>query len=150
VASRDLAYFQLRPVLQVRPAPGPCPKILVPPQQPGWFCPKIGTPRYRLGPAALTGANVATAEAGLPQGGTTWAVNVDFDEPGTQLFADLTAQLLVQPPPRDQVAIVIGGVVANAPDIEARIDGGLAQITGDFTEQQATQLAERLATGSAA
>ena len=66
------------------------------------------------------------------------------------VFADLTAQLLVKPPPRNQVAIVIGGLVASAPVIQARIDGGLAQITGDFTEQQATQLAERLATGSAA
>lgn len=111
-------------------------------------CSQDGTTKYLLGPVAVDGANINDASAGIPQGQIGWAVQLTFDSEGTQKFADTTKQLYGQTPPTNQFAIVLDGLVVSAPRVIQPILGGTAQITGDFTQQEASDLATVLKFGA--
>lgn len=113
-------------------------------------CDREGTAKYVLGKAEVLGTMVDSAQAGLPQTGQTggWLVQLDFDGQGTTRFAELTQRVVSEPPPRNQVAIVLDGVVVSAPRINEPIPGGQAQITGDFSQQEAQDLANVLKYGA--
>lgn len=110
-----------------------------------------GTPpvRYRLGPAALRGEAVKTAQAAIPDG-FQWVVDLEFTGEGGRQF-DQLAQLCfvgapecpagVAAPDRGAVAIVLDGEVVSAPAIQQADFQGRAQISGDFTEGEAKDLA---------
>jgi preprotein translocase subunit SecD len=119
--------------------------------------------KYVLDVAKVLGTNVHNPQAGLPsQGGsgTQWQVNLSLDSAGAKAFGDLTTamynqygqtsqQVQGQPPPRDLLAVVLDGEVVSAPAInQGPITGGQAQITGNFTQQSATQLANQLKFGA--
>ncbi|MBI2168225.1 MAG: protein translocase subunit SecD, partial [Actinobacteria bacterium] len=90
--------------------------------------------QYQLGPAEVTGRAVRTARAEF-QGGA-WAVNVEFTGQGSTEWDAMAAQYVGQ-----RVAIVLDGVVQSAPTIQQAEFGGSAQITGDFSEGEAKDLA---------
>ena len=93
--------------------------------------------RYRLGPAELTGKALKTARAEFDTGGTQgWKVNFELNEQGSKAFDDLAARNVGR-----QVAIVLDGVVQSAPTIQTANFGGSGEITGDFTEGEAKDLA---------
>lgn len=89
---------------------------------------------YQLGPAEVTGEAVKSARATFQGGG--WAVDVEFTDPGSREWDDMAARYVNQ-----QVAIVLDGVVQSAPTIEQAQFGGRAQITGNFGEGEAKDLA---------
>ena len=105
---------------------------------------------YLLEPAAVLGKDVTSASA--QQGQTsqgivtgTWQVNLSFDGKATKQFADVTQQVYQS---RGQFAVVLDGVVYSAPTVtEGAITGGQAQITGNFTQKTATDLANVLKFG---
>jgi preprotein translocase subunit SecD len=66
-------------------------------------------------------------------------INVEFSEEGKDLFAAVTKENL-----NKRLAIVLDGHLYSAPVIRSEITGGQAQITGSFTEQEATQLAAKI------
>ena len=111
-------------------------------------CDRDGTTKYLLGPADVQGTEVKSADAGLDQNGTGWQVNLSFKSKGTREFGDLTQRVVNLPSPTNQVAIVLDGVVQSAPQIINPILGGQAQITGNFTQKQATDLANVLKYGA--
>ncbi len=74
--------------------------------------------------------------------GNEWQVIVDFTGKGQNKFTDLTAATLGK-----QVAIVLDGVVLSAPTIQSRIDSD-AQITGNFNQKSANDLANTLKYGA--
>lgn len=113
-------------------------------------CDRQGGAKYVLSKSKIPGTMVDNAQAGLPQNGQTggWQVNLSFNGEGADRFAALTQKVVNLPPPRNQVAIVLDGVVASAPRIISAISGGQAQITGDFTQQQAQDLANVLRYGA--
>jgi preprotein translocase subunit SecD len=119
------------------------------PSQPIAACDQDGTAKYLLGKAELLGTDVRTASSSLAvnsQGQTipgNWQVNLDFTGPGTTKFAELTRATVGQ-----QVAIVLDGLVVSAPQINEPITGGSAQITGDFDQQEAADLASVLKYGA--
>ena len=93
--------------------------------------------RYVLGPAELTGRVVKTARAQAPQGFTgDWSVSADFTGAGSKQFDDLAQRNFQR-----QVAIVLDGVVKSAPTINAQQFNGTAEITGQFSEREAKDLA---------
>ncbi|HEU4676182.1 MAG TPA: protein translocase subunit SecD [Motilibacteraceae bacterium] len=111
--------------------------------------------KYILGPALLVGTDVSGASAspqvdrnGNPIGG--WQVNLNFTGGGTKKFADATTKINVstEQSPQDEIAIVLDGQVVSAPSINEPIVGGSAQITGDFTQAEATDLANVLKYGA--
>jgi SecD/SecF fusion protein len=102
-----------------------------------------------LGPAALTGNDVDGAEAITdPQIGR-WQVSVDFRGSGGSQWTDLTAEAACAPPgdPQRRVAIVLDEEVISSPQVdpsvgcEVGIPGGSTVITGEFTQDEARELA---------
>ncbi|MFE0459173.1 hypothetical protein ACFW1A_07900 [Kitasatospora sp. NPDC058965] len=103
-----------------------------------------GQARYKfaLGPVAVKGSDVADSTAGQQQG--AWTVNLRFDAEGSAAFAAMTGKLATQQDPANQLAIVLDGGVVSHPYVAQPITGGAAQISGNFTEQQAKTLAAQL------
>ncbi len=117
--------------------------------EPAIACSDDGAEKYLLAPVEVDGANIDSATAGIPQNGASWAVNLNFDADGTKAFADTTTRLASLQDPLNRFAIVLDGLVVSAPGLNnGPILGGQAQITGSFTQQQATDLANVLKFGA--
>lgn len=119
------------------------------PAEPLLTCDRDSTSRFLLGPADVLGTDVADASAGIPQGEFSWTVQLDFTGEGADKFLRSTRELSQQAATgRNQFAIVLDGLVVSAPSVDEPIPGGQAQITGDFTQAEAEQLANVLSYGS--
>lgn len=70
-------------------------------------------------------------------------VSIRFNSRGARLFDQLTATHVGQ-----RLAIVLDNIVYSAPVIRERISGGIAQISGNFTENEAKDLAIVLRAGA--
>jgi preprotein translocase subunit SecD len=107
-------------------------------------------PCYRLGPSTVRGTAVDDARARVQDLGSTWTVDLTFTDDGSQAFDAAAAQC--SPPgeacPTGRLAIELDGVVQSAPTIQQAEFGGEAQITGDFSESEARNLALVLRYGS--
>jgi preprotein translocase subunit SecD len=90
----------------------------------------------------LTGAQLAKAAAVATQL-SAYAVSIQFDDSASSTFADYTSQHV-----GDILAIVLDKQIISAPSISEPITGGKAQITGNFTLQDANRLAVQLRYGS--
>jgi len=113
-------------------------------------CDRDGTVKYILGPAEVEGTDLTGAQAVLPtQGGLGgWIVELTFNDAGTRKFADITRRVTSLQQPQNQVAIVLDGVVASAPSINEAIPSGRAEISGNFEQTEATDLANVLKYGA--
>ena len=125
-------------------------------------CDESGQIKYILGPVAVPGSDLKTATAGLARnnnGQTTgqWAVSLQFNDAGTEKFKDTSTILYgyhtSDPqgssfyqgrPDRNSFAVVLDGTVITAPSMNAIIPNGQAEITGNFTAQSASALANQL------
>jgi protein-export membrane protein SecD len=107
--------------------------------------------KYVLGPVVISGDNFEKASAGLPQsqfGVSQWTVTFQLDSDGSKKFADATTKAVSSPTPLNQIAIVVDRVVISAPVVQGAITGGSGEITGDFSEQEAKDLATQLNAGA--
>lgn len=114
------------------------------PNTPLVTCNPEGTVKYLLSPAIIEGTDLTDASFGIPQGEVTYAVTLEFNKNGRDMFADATGYIAGT---GQQFAIVLDGQVLSAPTASSRITTG-AQITGDFTEAEARNLANSLKYGS--
>ncbi len=111
-------------------------------------CDRDGSAKYRLAVAKVVGEDVKGANVGVDQAtGVEVQVNLQFKGSGQDKWTKLTEEAFNQPPPTDQVAIVLDGVVISAPSIKSVINGD-AQITGGFTRKQGQELANNLKFGA--
>ncbi len=95
-------------------------------------------------PTGLTGKNLKSAQVVFPQQGVgTPQVQLEFDDEGKALFAEITERNV-----GNRVAILIDGVIISAPVVQERIGEGTAVITGDFTIDEAKELARNLNAGA--
>lgn len=112
-------------------------------------CGRGGGARYVLAPAQVIGKDIKSATAAIDQQGASgWYVSLDFNGDGTKKFGALTQSVVNLAAPKNQVAIVLDGVVVSAPRINEAILGGRAQISGSFTQTEAQDLANVLKYGS--
>lgn len=119
-------------------------------------CDQDGLAKYTLEPAFIKGTNVTGASAGLPQQGVGgWVVSLNFDSEGAAALSKASQELYSLPDcqpggssPCNAFAIVLDGVVVSAPRFNEPILGGQAQIEGDFTAQEAQDLANILTYGA--
>ena len=119
-------------------------------------CDRDGAAKYSLQPAFIQGTNVTDAVAQLPQQGVGgWVVSLTFDSEGSRALASASQELYLLPDcqpggvsPCNAFAIVLDGVVVSAPRFNEPIIGGQAQIEGDFTAQEAQDLANVLSYGA--
>jgi preprotein translocase subunit SecD len=107
---------------------------------------------YQLGPSLATGRVVSSANAELDQAGRwTVALEMHGGDDGIGLFNQVAAQC--NPPsqvcPTGQLAIVLDSVVQSAPTIQqSSYERDQIQISGDFSESEAKDLALVLRYGS--
>jgi preprotein translocase subunit SecD len=105
---------------------------------------------YQLGPSQAEGTAVGNASARIQDLGGTWSVDLEFTGRGGEAFDRAAA--LCNPPgeqcPTGRLAIELDGIVQSAPTIQQAEFGGQAQITGDFSEGEAKDLALVLRYGS--
>ena len=94
--------------------------------------------------ALLTGSELTKAEVVADPNSTgSWQVAIEFNPTGTRVFGEITEKNVGK-----QLAIVLDGVVKSAPRINERIPGGRAVITGQFTVEEARDLAIVLRAGA--
>jgi preprotein translocase subunit SecD len=124
------------------------------PKKPLTACSQDGTVKFLLGPAEVIGTDVTSASASPEvnsQGNVTgagWQVNLSFSGSGAKKFADVTTRLAALTGAQNQFAIVLDGLVVSYPGTREAITTGSAQITGSFTETEATGLANQLKFGA--
>ena len=115
--------------------------------------------KFALDVAKVQGTQVTAATAGLSTTSNQWQVNLTLNGAGAAAFSTLTSHLYntyyaagqagdQNSAVLDQVAIALDGNVVSSPEIQGAIPGGNAQITGSFTQAQATQLQNELKFGS--
>ncbi|MFW6694920.1 protein translocase subunit SecD [Streptomyces sp. MAR4 CNX-425] len=112
-------------------------------------CDSDGAYKYALGPAEVEGTDVDDASATYDaQQGSGWIVQLEFNDKGSDKFADVTGKLAAQAPPNNQFAIELDGEVVSAPSVDESITGGRAQISGSFNQESAEELANVLSYGA--
>ncbi|MEU6819086.1 protein translocase subunit SecD [Streptomyces atriruber] len=103
-----------------------------------------------LGPTALTGQGVKNAEATLDQQSLAgWIVSLDFRKEAGDTWARITGDAACAPQnaPERRVAITLDDKIISAPGVnqgvacKTGITGGSTQITGDFDQAEARDLA---------
>ncbi|MGW0970771.1 SecDF P1 head subdomain-containing protein [Streptomyces sp. NPDC002516] len=104
--------------------------------------------KFALGPTAVDGAHVTSAESVRDTQSGGRLVRLRFDSVGARQFSALTAAQAVNTPPQNQLAIVLDGVVISAPSVSGRLDGGTVDISGAFTPASADRLAATIGSGA--
>ncbi|MBT6068810.1 protein translocase subunit SecF [Candidatus Peregrinibacteria bacterium] len=90
----------------------------------------------------LTGEHFVRADVVADQFNNAM-VAIKFNDEGRDLFGQLTEKNIGKP-----VAIFVGGDLISAPNVNEKILGGQAQISGNFTYEEASELARDLNTGA--
>ena len=126
------------------PPQGEAPVVEDDPAKPLVTCDEDGI-KYLLSVSMIEGTNLTSAGAGIPDQSVNWAVDLKFDGEGTEEFTKISRALFGT---QKQFAIVLDGQVISPPTMNGVITNGEAQITGDFTETEATSLATSLKFGA--
>jgi len=113
------------------------------PELPLVTCSQDGETVYLLNKSIISGEQIANATSGLDQQRGQYIVDLEFKPDATQTWADFTAANV-----GTQTAFVLDSKVVSAPQIQEAIPGGRTQITGQFTADQARELANVLKYGS--
>jgi len=96
----------------------------------------------REGQAPLTGEVVTDARSQFGQNQATAEVSMSMNSEGAKTWARLTKNNV-----GEFIAIVLDGYVYSAPRVQGEIKGGQSSITGDFSVQEAKDLANVLKSG---
>ncbi|GAA4183659.1 protein translocase subunit SecD [Streptosporangium oxazolinicum] len=111
-------------------------------------CSQDGSTKFVLDKAAVTGTSIDSASSGVDQTTGEWLVQLAFKGQGPDQWSKVTTTAFNSQAPRNQVAMVLDGVVISAPVIQEPITGGRAQISGSFTQVTADELANQLKYGA--
>ncbi|MGU3652568.1 protein translocase subunit SecD [Mycolicibacterium sp. A43C] len=98
---------------------------------------------FLLDKSIMSGEEIQTAGSGLDQQRGDYVVDVEFKSGGSKIWADFTAANV-----GTQTAFTLDSQVVSAPEIQEAIPGGRTQITGQFTDSSARELANVLKYGS--
>jgi preprotein translocase subunit SecD len=98
---------------------------------------------YLLDKSIISGDQIEDASSGFDQQGGQNVVELKFKGEAASVWADFTAAHV-----GTQTAFTLDSQVVSAPQIREAIPGGRTQITGNFTTQQARDLANVLKYGS--
>ena len=123
-----------------------------PADQPLIACDPTGQAKYILGPTELTGQAITDAQAGRDPRSGAWIVQLTMNADGTDAFGKVSTRLnqnrIANLSPRDQFAFVLDGSVISAPVMNGQILDGRPSISGSFTQETATTLADQLKFGA--
>ena len=91
----------------------------------------------------LTGKYLKRASVQFNPNDGSPEVSLEFNDEGSQLFEDITARNIGQP-----VAIFLDGYPISVPNVNEKITGGQASISGSFSVEEAKLLVTRLNSGA--
>jgi len=97
----------------------------------------------QLVPTELTGADLQSASVVFDSQTGKPAISIQFTTDGGNKFADITGRNVGKALP-----IILDNAIISAPIVQAKITGGSAQISGNFTVDEAKQLAIQLNAGA--
>jgi protein-export membrane protein SecD len=102
-----------------------------------------GTSTLQFIPTDLNGRYIIGAQVSLNSVTREPEVNIEFNDEGSKIFAELTAKNVGKP-----LAIFLDNELIEMPSVREAITGGKAQISGNFTLDTAKQLVERFNAGA--
>ena len=102
------------------------------------------TARYLLGPAEVNGQAMSSARATVNTNNGVWEVQFSLTSDGTTKWNAMAEKVGVN----GQIAMDLDGVVQSAPSLQTTNFPGSGQISGNFTEREAKDLALVLRYGS--
>jgi preprotein translocase subunit SecD len=118
--------------------------------------PRLGA-KVRLGPVVVDGSNIKKASAvynpvspnnSVPE----WVVSFQMNGPGTTAFAKASTLAYqyhsAHQSPQDQIAIAVDRSIISSPQVINPITNGQGEISGSFTQQSASDLANILNAGA--
>ena len=94
----------------------------------------------------LSGDDLDRADVSTDPSGVGWAINIQFDGRGSEVFSDLTERLF-QRQETGRIAMFLDDEEVLAPVARAWIRDGRSQITGNFSREEARTLAIQLESG---
>jgi preprotein translocase subunit SecD len=118
------------------------------PAAPLLTCDREGGTKFVLGPALVQGSEISDASAQLPQNQVNWQVALSLKGDGRSKFSQATTQMYQLQQPLKAFAIVLDGKVVSYPEVINPITDGNASITGSFSQQEASDLANVLKYGA--
>lgn len=121
------------------------------PAQPLITCDALGY-KFLLTAAPLEGKQLKDADWGTPPNGVGYVVTLNFNGEGSRIFAEVTGainQAYNTDGTQKAFAIVLDGEVLSTPTVSSgAIAGGRAEISGDFSRDDAEGLANSLRYGA--
>ncbi len=107
------------------------------------------------GTVVVTGDNVKDAQPGTSTNSTGYVINVKFDSEGASLFEEGTKKAIshevtptIEGMSSDEIAIVLDNNVVCHPQVKEVIAGGSCEISGNYTQERATEEAALIRGGS--
>lgn len=109
-----------------------------------------------VGPTVIQGEEISGASAVQREQSVEWVVAIDFNGPGGRTWADITGEAACNPAgdPKRRIAIVLDGEIISSPEVntdvgcDVGIRGGSTDITGNFTSEEAKDLAALIEGGA--
>ena len=90
----------------------------------------------------MSGANIANAQLMIDQYGRQ-QISLKFNNKGSKIFGEITSNNIGR-----QLSIILDGILYTAPVIQNAIVDGNASITGEFTNEEAQNIATALSCGN--
>ena len=107
------------------------------------------------GTIVLDGSNVKNAEAAMDTESAGYAVDLQFDGDGADLFHEATATAYsgsvtsaIEGVDNKAIMIILDGQIISAPVVNEPISGGRCSITGGFSQEEASNLAALIEGGA--
>lgn len=89
------------------------------------------------------GKDIKSADAAYDQENSEYYVHLEFNEEGKQKFADATTRLVGK-----TISIWLDDTLISYPTVNEAITGGTASISGTFTSEEVTDLANKIEAGA--
>lgn len=93
--------------------------------------------------SGLTGRYLKKAQVSFSQNSISPSISLEFNNEGADMFAEITKNNVGKP-----VAIYLDGAIISAPEVQEEIRDGQAEISGQFTVQEAKELVRNLNLGA--
>ncbi|MGP3482551.1 SecDF P1 head subdomain-containing protein, partial [Escherichia coli] len=103
--------------------------------------------KSRTGKAALTGDVITDARADVSNNAKSYEISMSMNPVGAKKWKQITKEASSDPKNKRRVAIVLDDYVISAPVVQVEIPNGQSSITGDFTMEEARDLASKLKAG---
>ncbi|OGM14043.1 protein-export membrane protein SecD [Candidatus Woesebacteria bacterium RIFCSPHIGHO2_02_FULL_42_20] len=98
---------------------------------------------FQIVPTDLSGADLTDARVSFDQTSGRPVVSIQFNSEGAEKFSRITEENIGQP-----LSILLDGEIISSPIVQETITGGAAQISGDFTLDEARNFAIQLSSGA--